>query len=32
MKDVPCYMVENRAVWGATAMILSEFIELTDQP
>lgn len=31
MKDVPCYLVENRAVWGATAMILSEFIELTDQ-
>jgi 8-oxo-dGTP pyrophosphatase MutT (NUDIX family) len=31
MKDVPCYLLENRAVWGATAMILSEFIELTDQ-
>jgi 8-oxo-dGTP pyrophosphatase MutT (NUDIX family) len=32
MKDVPCYLVENRAVWGATAMILSEFTELIDQP
>lgn len=31
MQDVPCYMVENRAVWGATAMILSEFTELIDQ-
>jgi 8-oxo-dGTP pyrophosphatase MutT (NUDIX family) len=32
MKYVPCYLVENRAVWGATAMILSEFTELIDQP
>jgi 8-oxo-dGTP pyrophosphatase MutT (NUDIX family) len=26
LKDVPCYMVEERAVWGATAMIMSEFL------
>ncbi len=28
VKEVPCFMVENRPVWGATAMILSEFLEL----
>ena len=28
LKDVPCYMLEDRAVWGATAMIMSEFLEL----
>lgn len=28
LKDVPCYVVEEKAVWGATAMILSEFMEL----
>ncbi len=28
LKDVPCYIVEERAVWGATAMIMSEFLEL----
>ena len=28
LKDVPCYVVEEKAVWGATAMILSEFLEL----
>lgn len=28
LKDVPCYMVGNTAVWGATAMILSEFMEV----
>ncbi len=31
MKDVPCYLLENRAVWGATAMILSEFTEIIDE-
>lgn len=30
VKEVPCFMLENRAVWGATAMILSEFLELID--
>jgi 8-oxo-dGTP pyrophosphatase MutT (NUDIX family) len=28
LKDVPCYVVEEKAVWGATAMIISEFLEL----
>ena len=28
LKDVPCYVVEGRTVWGATAMILSEFMEI----
>ena len=28
LKDVPCYLVEGRAVWGATAMIMSEFLEV----
>ncbi|HAD15152.1 MAG TPA: CoA pyrophosphatase [Saprospirales bacterium] len=30
VREVPCFMVENRAVWGATAMILSEFLALFD--
>jgi 8-oxo-dGTP pyrophosphatase MutT (NUDIX family) len=28
LKDVPHFAVENRIVWGATAMILNEFIAL----
>lgn len=28
LKDVPYFEVENRKVWGATAMILSEFLEI----
>lgn len=28
LKDVPCFLVEGRAVWGATAMIMSEFLEI----
>jgi 8-oxo-dGTP pyrophosphatase MutT (NUDIX family) len=28
LKDVPCYVVEDRKVWGATAMIMSEFLAL----
>lgn len=28
LKSVPYYAVEGRRVWGATAMILSEFLEL----
>lgn len=28
IKDVPYFEVENRVVWGATAMILSEFMEV----
>jgi 8-oxo-dGTP pyrophosphatase MutT (NUDIX family) len=26
--DVPFYKIENEKIWGATAMILSEFIEI----
>jgi 8-oxo-dGTP pyrophosphatase MutT (NUDIX family) len=26
--DVPCFMVDGHVVWGATAMIISEFIDL----
>ena len=32
LKDVPYFDVEGRMVWGATAMILSEFLELTSFP
>ncbi|MDO8366646.1 MAG: CoA pyrophosphatase [Saprospiraceae bacterium] len=28
VREVPCFMLEDRPVWGATAMILSEFLEL----
>jgi len=28
LKDVPCFLVEGHAVWGATAMIMSEFLEI----
>jgi 8-oxo-dGTP pyrophosphatase MutT (NUDIX family) len=28
VRDVPCFMLEGRAVWGATAMIISEFLAL----
>jgi 8-oxo-dGTP pyrophosphatase MutT (NUDIX family) len=27
LKDVPCYEVDGQIVWGATAMIISEFLE-----
>jgi 8-oxo-dGTP pyrophosphatase MutT (NUDIX family) len=27
--DVPCYVFKNEVIWGATAMILSEFFDLT---
>lgn len=30
VREVPCFMVEERAVWGATAMIISEFLALFD--
>lgn len=30
VKEVPCFMVADRPVWGATAMILSEFLALID--
>ncbi|MCC7466265.1 MAG: CoA pyrophosphatase [Saprospiraceae bacterium] len=30
VREVPCFMVEDRAVWGATAMIISEFLALFD--
>lgn len=28
VKSVPCFMLEGRPIWGATAMILSEFLAL----
>ncbi len=28
VREVPCFRVEERPIWGATAMILSEFLEL----
>jgi hypothetical protein len=28
LKDVPYFDVEGRVVWGATAMIMSEFLEV----
>lgn len=31
LKDVPHYKVENHIVWGATAMMLSELLELMNQ-
>lgn len=30
LKDVPFYNVQNHVVWGATAMMLSEFLEVLD--
>lgn len=31
VKDVPYFDVESKVVWGATSMILSEFIEIVNQ-
>lgn len=31
LKDVPYFDIDNEIVWGATAMILSEFVELVKQ-
>jgi hypothetical protein len=28
MKKVPCFTLENKIIWGATALILSEIKEL----
>lgn len=28
LKDVPCYEIDGQIVWGATAMIISEFLEV----
>ena len=28
MKNVPYFEVENHVVWGATAMMLAEFLEI----
>lgn len=25
MKDIPCFMIQEKAVWGATALMLNEF-------
>lgn len=32
LKEVPYFEVEGRIVWGATAMIMSEFVELIQVP
>jgi 8-oxo-dGTP pyrophosphatase MutT (NUDIX family) len=29
--EVPCFWLDNHMVWGATSMILSEFIEVVDE-
>jgi len=31
MIEVPCYLVGKELIWGATAMILSEFLELVSR-
>jgi 8-oxo-dGTP pyrophosphatase MutT (NUDIX family) len=28
--EVPCYILQNQIIWGATSMILSEFIEVVE--
>lgn len=28
MLDVPCFKIEDRIIWGATAMIIAEFIDI----
>ena len=28
IKIVPCFKIQNKIVWGATAMIINEFISL----
>lgn len=30
VREVPCFLLDERPVWGATAMILSEFLALLD--
>ncbi len=30
LNHVPCFHVENHIIWGATAMILNEFLEILD--
>jgi 8-oxo-dGTP pyrophosphatase MutT (NUDIX family) len=32
LKDVPCFMVSGKVVWGATAMMLSELLEVAGVP
>jgi hypothetical protein len=31
LRDVPSYLINNHLIWGATAMILSEFSALLDE-
>ncbi len=31
LKDVPCYMLDDHILWGASAMILSEFEAVLDE-
>lgn len=30
--DLPCYVVNNQIIWGATSMILNEFLEIWKRP
>ncbi|MBA7530265.1 hypothetical protein ES705_22468 [subsurface metagenome] len=30
-EEVPCYNYKGETIWGATAMILCEFLEITSQ-
>ena len=32
LKDVPHYEVKEKVIWGATAMIMSELVEVARQP
>jgi len=29
--SVPCYFIQNQIIWGATAMIISEFLEILNE-
>lgn len=32
LMNVPCFLYEDEVIWGATAMILTEFFDLLNQP
>ncbi|MEO0339238.1 MAG: hypothetical protein AAF242_08480, partial [Bacteroidota bacterium] len=32
LKDVPHYEVKEKVIWGATAMMMSELVEVARQP
>lgn len=31
LKEIPCYKIDNRIIWGATAMIISELLTCLDE-